>query len=111
MNARGTVPTGTITLVVSSTADPEARSGTVAEDALPACAGQPRGIEPGLPQARARVNHGAREPVASIPETTRINRLAGPRLAQEPHQLDRRVPVAVARRPRARAVRYGAPWT
>jgi hypothetical protein len=48
--ARGTVPTGTITLVVSSTADPVARSGTVAEDTLPACGGQPRGIEPGLPQ-------------------------------------------------------------
>ncbi len=55
VNARGTVPTGTITLVVSSTADPEARSGTVAEDALPACAGQPRGIEPGLPQGEEPV--------------------------------------------------------
>jgi hypothetical protein len=50
VNARGTVPTGTVTLVVSSTADPDARSGTLAEDTLPACGGQPRGIEPGLPQ-------------------------------------------------------------
>ncbi len=55
VNARGTVSAGTITLVVSSTADPEARSGTVAEDALPACAGQPRGIEPGLPQGEGPV--------------------------------------------------------
>jgi len=50
VNARGTVPTGTITIIVSSTADPEARSGTVAEDALPVCGGQPQGIEPGFPQ-------------------------------------------------------------
>jgi hypothetical protein len=53
--ARGTNPTGTITLVVSSSADPDARSGTVAEDALPACGGQPRGIEPGLPQGEQPV--------------------------------------------------------
>ena len=53
--AQGTVPTGTITLIVSSTADPDARSGTVAEDALPACGGQPRGIEPGLPQGEEPV--------------------------------------------------------
>lgn len=50
VNARGSVPTGTITLIVTSTADPEARSGTVAEAALPACGGAPMGIEPGLPQ-------------------------------------------------------------
>jgi hypothetical protein len=46
----GDVATGMITLIVSSAADPEARSGTVADDALPPCGGQPRGIEPGLPQ-------------------------------------------------------------
>jgi hypothetical protein len=55
VNARGTVPTGTVTLVVSSSADPDARSGTVGEDALPACGGQPRGIEPGLPQGEEPV--------------------------------------------------------
>ena len=49
-NARDALPAGTFTLIVSSTADPAARNGTVAEDALPACGGHPRGIEPGLPQ-------------------------------------------------------------
>ena len=46
--AGGIVPTGTITLVVSSSADPDLRIGTVAKDALPACGGQPLGIETGL---------------------------------------------------------------
>jgi hypothetical protein len=46
----GSLPSGTVTLVVSSTADPDARSGTVANDALPPCDGEPRGIEPGVPQ-------------------------------------------------------------
>jgi hypothetical protein len=49
----GTVPTGTITVIVSSTADPIARTGTLAEDGLPACAGEPRGLDPGVPQGEA----------------------------------------------------------
>jgi hypothetical protein len=55
VTGRGTVPTGTVTLIVSSGADPDVRGGTVAEDALPACGGQPRGIEPGLPQGQEPV--------------------------------------------------------
>jgi hypothetical protein len=53
--ARGTLPIGTVTLIVSSTADPVARTGTVAEEALPQCGGRPRGIEPGVPQGEAPV--------------------------------------------------------
>jgi hypothetical protein len=55
VNARGTVPSGTITLVASSTADPAFVSGTVAEDALPPCGGQAQGIEPGYPQGEMPV--------------------------------------------------------
>ena len=42
--------TGTFTVVVSSTADPEGRIGAVADFDLPTCGGQPLGIWPGLPQ-------------------------------------------------------------
>jgi hypothetical protein len=55
VNARGTVPAGAITLVVTSTADPAVMSGTVAEDALPPCGGQPLGVEPGYPQGEMPV--------------------------------------------------------
>jgi hypothetical protein len=40
--ARGTIPTGMMTIVVSSSADVDVRAGAVAEDELPACGGQPR---------------------------------------------------------------------
>ncbi len=43
------------TVVVTSTADPAVKTGTVAENALPPCGGQPVGVEPGLPQGEEPV--------------------------------------------------------
>jgi hypothetical protein len=52
LTTSGDAPAGAFTFIVSGSADPDMRIGTVAEDALPACGGQPQGIQPGTPLGR-----------------------------------------------------------
>ncbi len=76
VNAQGVAPTGPLTVVVSSTADPEAWNGTIDQGPLPACGRQPRASSRACPRRGARVHDGAREPVAT--PATGLNRARDP---------------------------------